>query len=143
MRSLLSDREFFFEDNIYYFSQFDNIGEGGILSNGMKVRIFITGFLFLTIGLFGCAHKAMRGTVAMKISDQEAHVCLGDSEVKRGDRVNLFVRVCPKIKGETASCKKSLKGTGTVTEVLNDHYSVVKLDSSATFEEGAFVEVLQ
>ena len=42
----------------------------------------------------GCGHMTMRGTVAMKGDNQEAHVCMGDKEVKAGDRVALFKNVC-------------------------------------------------
>ena len=95
--------------------------------------------------LSGCAHGLMRGSVAMKTSENEAHVCLGKGEVKAGDRVQVFRNVCParsggKYGGGGGLCRKEEVGSGTVEEVLNDHYSVVKFDPGVPFEEGTFVE---
>lgn len=109
--------------------------------------------IFLLIALFvliitGCAHHSlMRGTVAMKISDTEAHVCINNFEVKEGERVTLFRNVCP-TKGERLVlaqttgivCKKVQVGMGTVTKILNEHYSIVKFDTGVTFDEGSFIE---
>ncbi|MGE3681008.1 MAG: hypothetical protein AB7G93_04720 [Bdellovibrionales bacterium] len=98
------------------------------------------------IALSGCAHGVMRGSVAMKTNDNEAHVCMGKGEVKAGDRVTLFRNVCTAKGGGTryggggGSCEKRELGMGTVQEVLNEHYSVVKFDSGIQFEEGTFVE---
>ena len=102
--------------------------------------------LAFAIGFSGCAHSLMRGTVAMKISDDEAHVCLGQGEVKTGDRVNIFKNVCTSKGGgnlinETAgTCEIKQLGMGTVKDILNDHYSVVKFDPGVLFEEGTLVE---
>ena len=100
--------------------------------------------LGLAVALSGCAHGLMRGSVAMKTSESEAHVCLGQGEVKAGDRVELFKNVCVRggSKGGGGSCEKRTLGKGTVQEVLNSHYSVVKFDSGVQFEEGTFVEKL-
>lgn len=99
------------------------------------------------VNLVGCAsHSTMRGSVAMKISDTEAHVCLGDAEVKVGDRVNAFQNVCTKEAnrvsrtGNIIPCTKTKIGTGVVTSLINDHYSVVKFDGSVNFNEGTVVE---
>lgn len=102
----------------------------------------------LTIILSGCAHNLMRGSVAMKVSDTEAHVCLDDSEAKVGDRVTLYKNSCPNKAGYIRSggvggtCEKVKVGQGTVTEIINQHYSVVKFDSGVPFEEGMFIEKL-
>jgi hypothetical protein len=37
-------------------------------------------------------HQFMRGSVAMKATGREAHVCLGDDEVKVGDHVKHALR---------------------------------------------------
>jgi hypothetical protein len=82
----------------------------------------------------------------MKGDDGEAHVCMGDKEVKAGDRVALFKNVCTGRagggKGGTGnrSCQKVKLGEGTVERTLNEHYSVVKVDSGVQFEEGTVVE---
>jgi len=95
------------------------------------------------IALAGCAHSVMRGSVAMKISDTEAHVCMNKDEAKVGDHVVLYANVCspktPRDKGALA-CVKTAKGHGVVTEIINDHYSLVKFDTGIKFEEGNFVE---
>jgi len=97
-----------------------------------------------TIGLSGCAHSAMRGSVAMKTGPQEAHVCLGDKEVKPGDRVNLFENRCKDIGGAKSGgrsiCQKVKVGEGWVTELLNEHYSVIKTEPNVAFSEGTIVE---
>lgn len=105
-------------------------------------------FLLLLTSLAGCAHSSMRGSVAMKASDREAHVCLGDNEVKTGDKVALFRNVCPSksgilsAEGGTVSCRKERIGAGEVIRTLNEHYSVVRVDSGVTFDEGTLVEKL-
>lgn len=99
----------------------------------------------LALVLAGCSHGLMRGSVAMKVSDTEAHVCLDDTEAKVGDRVTLFKSRCSgggggKSGGQGRSCEKVQLGQGTVTEILNHHYSLVKFDAGVAFEEGTFVE---
>lgn len=110
-------------------------------------KFFLT--ISIAVMLAGCAHGVMRGTVAMKTSDSEAHVCLGDGEVKPGDRVTLFRSVCsPKgpgsrpMSGKVAAgtCERIEIGKGTVEQLLNKHYSLVKFDTGVSFEEGTFVE---
>lgn len=102
--------------------------------------------LAFAIGFSGCTHSLMRGTVAMKISEDEAHVCLGKGEVKTGDRVNIFKNVCANrggsnlIDGTAGTCEIKQLGMGTVKDILNDHYSVVKFDPGVQFEEGTLVE---
>lgn len=94
------------------------------------------------IALTGCAHSMMRGSVAMKISDNEAHVCLGNDEVKVGDKVDLIRNQCVNSgkRGDGNSCKMITLGEGEVTEVLNEHYSVVKVNPGVKFEEGTLVQ---
>lgn len=103
-------------------------------------------FLVLTTLVVSCAHNTMRGGVAMKVSDTEAHVCLGEGEVKEGDKVIAFYNDCQG-KGNGGKdgaygipCVKTRLGTGIVTKILNDHYSVVKFEDGVKFTEGTFVE---
>ncbi len=107
--------------------------------------------LLTLIPLSGCAHSTMRGSVAMKANNEEAHVCMGNADVKPGDRVALFKNVCASTKGRTgraadgdsaSSCKKVKLGEGTVDRTFNEHYSAVKVDSGVSFEEGSIVEKL-
>ena len=98
--------------------------------------------------LAGCAHSTMRGTVAMKVSDEEAHVCMGEGEVKPGDSVALFENVCTGPKGGARSgeganaggCTKKRTGEGRIERVLNEHYSVMKASPGSVFREGTVVE---
>ncbi len=98
----------------------------------------------------GCSHGLMRGSVAMKVNAEEAHVCMGDNEVRAGDRVALFKNVCTSQKGGgrtgdvggSAGCKKVKLGDGLVERSLNEHYSVVKVNPGVRFEEGTVVEKL-
>lgn len=113
--------------------------------------------MFHVIGLFGvliivgCAHSLMRGTVAMKVDAQEAHVCLGDHEVKVGDRVVLYDNRCKRPEArpyrpspthywDSNYCKKIKLGEGVVTQTLDEHYSVIKIDPGVEFKEGTVVE---
>lgn len=100
----------------------------------------------------GCnAHNAMRGSVVMKVSDIDAHVCLGQDEVKKGEPIRLYKNVCadrvggvPKVGSiPVQSCKKELAGEGQVAEVLNSHYSVVRFPQGTQFQEGDTVETLK
>lgn len=114
----------------------------------MKAEIFLATAI-VAIGTSGCAHHAMRGSVAMKTSDSEAHVCLGKGEVKAGDRLTLYKNVCTTKGGggrgeggnNGGSCQIKELGMGSVQTILNDHYSVVKFDQGVQFEEGTFVEM--
>lgn len=90
-------------------------------------------------------HSTMRGSVAMKISENEAHVCLGNNEVKVGDKVHVYKNNCTKgFSSETSKaqtiCKKELIGHGEVTSLINEHYSVVKFDDGVNFIEGTIIE---
>ncbi len=112
----------------------------------IKVLVFLGSVTVLS----SCStHSAMRGSVAMKTGPHEAHVCLGNSEVKIGDKVRAFVNVCKSSpnaiaqtggKGPKVVCAKEASGAGVVTELINEHYSVVKFDDSVTFNEGTIVE---
>lgn len=106
-----------------------------------KFSLILVGAMALSS--IGCAHAAMRGGVAMKTSDTEAHVCLGDNEVNVGDRVFVFQNDCPGRKSTGPGqlpCQKVQTGEGTVTKLLNEHYSVVRFDPGVAFNEGTFVE---
>lgn len=85
----------------------------------------------------------------MKISEDEAHVCMGNRDVKVGDKINAFINVCKNAIGKTSltsnnsvanSCVKEKIGSGTVTELINEHYSIVKFDTKFIFTEGTIVE---
>lgn len=85
----------------------------------------------------------MRGSVAMKISPIEGHVCLGEGEVTKGERVTIYRNVCSTPPGAAKPterrCQKVAVGHGVVSEILNAHYSVVRL-SDGELDEGDTVE---
>ncbi len=98
--------------------------------------------LIVGIVVTGCT-TIHRGVVAMKISDTKAHVCVNNDEVQVGDNVKIYRSACsslPAAKGRATTCKKELVGTGTVTETLNDHYSVVSVPAGTDLKEGDLVE---
>lgn len=101
--------------------------------------------LAIAVTLFsGCAATSPRGVVAMKISDDEAHVCIRKQEVRDGDRVAVFKNVCTKQnvgKSTTSNCELKRIGSGTVTSQLNEHYSVVRFDNGVEYSEGDVIEV--
>jgi hypothetical protein len=83
----------------------------------------------------------MRGSVVMKIDPTTAHVCLGKGEVAVNDRVRLFRNICEP-SGRRTICRKEAVADGKVTEVLDEHYSVVTFPAGTTFEEGNTIEKL-
>ena len=102
--------------------------------------------LMLAAGITtGCAggHATMRGSVVMKIDPTKAHVCLGTGEVAVNDHVRLYRNVCKQSAGGRATvCTKETIADGTVTELLDEHYSVVTFPAGTTFEEGNTIEKL-
>ena len=110
-----------------------------------KLQMIVSAVMGLClVVLTGCSHYTMRGTVAMKLNDNEAHVCMDDNEVKPGDRITLYRNACTRASRDSAPfCKKVELGKGTVTRNLNEHYSLVKFDNGVKFEEGSFVEKVQ
>jgi hypothetical protein len=107
------------------------------------IRLFTLGLL-----LSGCAQMNAGGAVAMKVSAETAHVSLGAEEVSEGDAVTLYRNQCersPRASSKTAlsklNCTRIRIGEGTVTEVLNENYSVVAVSPGTSFEEGDEVKL--
>jgi hypothetical protein len=108
--------------------------------------------LALAMAMSACA-GADRGSVAMKIDDREAHICMENDEVRTGDRVALFRNECgghstqarhklrPRRFGDSV-CQRIKLGEGRVVRPLNERCSVVEVDPGVEFDEGAFVEKL-
>ena len=115
----------------------------------MKLNLTLP-VIFSILLLAGCAvSSATRGTVAMKIDDKQAHICLGKGEVAVGDKITLSRNMCddsPRVHvksagGQTRSCRLEAIGEGEVTEVLNNRYSVAKISADCPFEEEDLVEL--
>ncbi len=100
----------------------------------------------LTLILSSCSHQFMRGTVAMKTDKKTAHVCLGNNDVKVGDKLDFYSNQCTgtsSVRDEGSDireCKMNVLGTGTISKLLNSHYSEVKTDGSFEFAEGTLVQ---
>lgn len=111
----------------------------------MKPILMMTTLVFL---LSSCAHNFMRGTVAMKTDSKTAHVCLGNNDVKLGDKLDFYKNYCTgyagggrdEAGGDVRECEMKILGTGTVTKLLNSHYSEVKTDGSFKLAEGTLVQ---
>ena len=112
-------------------------------------KTILTLTTLLTLG--ACATRGPhegthRGSVVMKMQNGEAHVCLGNSQVKTGDAVTLVRHECKAQKLGSRSgasefnCSPVVLGTGVVSKVYDEHYSVVKFPTELNFKEGDLVE---
>jgi hypothetical protein len=97
--------------------------------------------VFVVMGLFAaaCTHQMMRGSVVMKTTDTDAHVCLGRGEVAVGDHVHLIHNDCS-TGSKPGQCRRVTVGDGTVVELFDDHYSLVRFPAGTAFGEGDTVE---
>ena len=75
----------------------------------------------------------------MKIDDREAHVRVRRSEAHLGDRFSVYRNRCQATK-RGRRCRIVYIATGTIAEFLDEHYAVMRFDSSADFLEGDLVE---
>jgi hypothetical protein len=100
----------------------------------------------------------MRGSVALKLNERQGEVCLGENEVKAGDRVLLFKNDCTHrapvlVPGRrliplspydwvtaVPVCHKAEVGGGSIVRTLNEHYSVVEVDPGVPITAGLTVE---
>lgn len=103
-------------------------------------------FTFAAAGIAGCSSNPA-GEVVMKIDERTAHISAAPGSLKRGDSVVLVESRCPRgpvpnttRKPSSDNCKKSVRGTGTITEVLNEEYAVAEFPARLGFEEGDAVE---
>lgn len=111
----------------------------------MSLRVYAMSLMLAGGIVTGCAtgHAGMRGSVVMKINPTKAHVCLGRGEVAVNDRVRLYKNNCKTTSdGRRTICSKETIGDGTVTELLDDHYSVVTFPAGTPFDEGNTIEKL-
>lgn len=107
----------------------------------MKTKLMM---LVAGLSLGGCGHAAMRGSVVMKVSDTEAHVCMNKGELQPGEAVRLYRSQCntPMAAKNPALAQNCPREgvTGQVEKALNDHYSLVRFPAGTKFEEGDKVE---
>lgn len=91
------------------------------------------------------AHHTTRGSVVMLVDAREAHVCMGEGEVRPGDAVRLIRHKCVDSHLDNGlpappRCTREVVGGGEVVQVLNEHYSVVRFAPGVVFAEGDTVE---
>lgn len=63
----------------------------------------------------------------MKAGADRVHVCLGSDEVAVGDGVVGYRDDCGDKNAQPVRCTRKIVGHGVVIEILNDHYSVVRV----------------
>lgn len=110
-----------------------------------NLNLMLIGAAIFNVGLIsGCAHGLhSRGSVAVKHSDTEADVCLGEKDVKAGDKVALYRNHCKRRGGGPMSrtvCTKVQIGEGQITKVLGEHYSSMSVPAGIPFDDGTLVE---
>lgn len=110
----------------------------------MLKKIVIFSIPFVLASCASTNHKYMRGSVAMKLNNNTAHVCLGDKEVKVGDRLTFYYNDCDQFDSEVSGlkglCTLKKLGAGEVKKIHNSHYSTVETDGSFEFKEGTLVQ---
>lgn len=112
-----------------------SLGQAVSIADDMK--IFFASALFAVMSLAGCAHTLEHGTVAMRISDQEAHVALSPADVKPGDHVAFVKDTCLGRKvGPNDPCHETKVAEGVVTSNLNEKYAAVRVKPGGNYEEG-------
>ena len=96
---------------------------------------------------FGCAHAPSRGSVAMRSSEDEVHVSLGDSEVRAGDQLSFYRNACypPQKKThnwyhEVEDCSRFKIGDGQVVRTLDHNFSVARVSPGMSFDSETVVE---
>lgn len=97
----------------------------------------------LVASTVGCSTQTRPSEVAMKIDDTVAHVSFQPGELKVGDRLKIDREECTSAREKQSSrvriktsCHTQTIGTGTLTEILNDHYGVARMDKPVVFKEG-------
>lgn len=93
---------------------------------------FLASFL-PSVFIFGCAHSpapAPKCTGVSFHSPTEIDACTGESGVKVGDRVAFLKPQCSTpTRGNPKKCTNVKVGGGSVTKILDEHLSTIKLDS--------------
>ena len=107
----------------------------------MKIHLIVSiASLFI---LSSCLTSLRKGTILMKINNTEAHVYMEKDQVELGSRIVLVRESCKKewFRAPKTCIDKRIT-EGTVTKLLNDHYSIVNFDNDVNIVEGDRVEVV-
>jgi hypothetical protein len=95
---------------------------------------------FITLGACATGHQAMSGSVIMKVSDTEAHVCLFEKEAPVGTRVQMYRHMCVSAAGKQYECEKQKVAIGTIEQTMGGHYAMVRFPQGTKIEDGYTVE---
>lgn len=88
-------------------------------------------------------HALMRGTLVTATSPSEGQICMHDGQVAVGDTVRVIHHTCNANTAANAAeraCTASPGGTATVTELLNEHYAIVRAADGTTLTAGDTIE---
>ena len=103
-------------------------------------KTILTVILFM---LSSCTISNHKGSVVMKINNTEAHIYMENNQVELGSRIALVRKICKKEWFRVPeTCIDKRMTEGTVTKLLNDHYSVVKFDNDVNIVEGDYIEFI-
>ena len=86
-----------------------------------------------TVFIFGCAHTPAPPPKCSGVSfhsPTEIDACVGGDSLKVGDRVAFLKPQCSTpTRGNPKKCTNVKVGGGSVTKILDEHLSTIKLDS--------------
>ena len=111
-------------------------------------RSFIA-LAFTTVTACATGHSAMSGSVIMKVSETEAHVCLFDHDASIGTHVQLYRHSCTSQYGKPGTpassrtpyaCEKQAVAVGTISQKMGGHYAMVTFPQGTQYHEGYTVE---
>jgi len=111
-------------------------------------RSFIA-LAFTTVAACATGHGAMNGSVIMKVSETEAHVCLFEKDAPVGTQVQLYRHSCksqyaqpgtPSSSRTPYACEKQAVAIGTISQKMGGHYALVTFPQGTQYQEGYTVE---
>ncbi len=106
------------------------------------------GLLSLMLGAYmvsGCAHThSVQGPEQKSEIPEGVRVAIGSTEVKEGEKVNVFRSVCKTVSrtrgGTTNSCRDDKVGEALVLKVLDHDAAIVQPDQGVTMDTNMKVE---
>lgn len=125
-----------------------NIKEGKIMKSVVIASLFSGMFLLSSCATISGKHHHTRGSVVALDSEEEAHVCLGEKEIKPGDRLSVYESVCkseisddgPRVAIRRTTCERIARGEVEVVENSGSHFSKVRALSGLKLKEGFILE---
>lgn len=110
---------------------------------------FVYGLAATFMLVTACTHMPPKGIVAMKVTDNIAHVAMKD--VTPGEMVSLQTEICPpQIGGPSEGgaegavvCRTKEVAQGVVSRIINNEYVEVEFPSDVILTEGQSVSVIR